>query len=103
MESVQALLAAQAADAIVGFLHRVHCQERDAVPSARVEYKDNDAFNAYVDGANEQVKIFDLIYLPSEVLFAVDQEAYRDLLAGYSPEETMVESALPVEAAVTTP
>src|SRR2546423_922793 len=27
MESVQALLAAQAADAIVGFLHRVHRQE----------------------------------------------------------------------------
>lgn len=85
MESVQAILAAQAADAIVGFLHRVHRQERSPLPTARLEYDDNDDFNSYVDETNEQVRIFDLIYRPSEVLFAVDQEAYRDLLSGYEP------------------
>lgn len=84
MESVQALLAAQAADAIVGFLHRVHRQSA-LVPSARLEYDDSEDFNSYVDEANEQVKIFDLAYRPSEVLFAVDHAAYRDLLADYAP------------------
>jgi hypothetical protein len=83
MESVQALLVAQAADAIVGFLHRVHRQVRNALPRSRFEYDDNEEFNYYVDEANEQIQIFDLMYRPSEVLFAVDQEAYRDLLAGF--------------------
>jgi Abortive infection C-terminus len=36
MESVQALLAAEAADAIVGFLIRVHQQDRTPPPSLRV-------------------------------------------------------------------
>ncbi len=85
MESVQALLAAQAADAIVGFLHRMHRQERGPLPSARLEYDHNEDFNAYVDEANEQVRIFALAYRPSEVLFAVDHEAYRDLLTDYKP------------------
>jgi hypothetical protein len=85
MESVQALLAAQAADAIVGFLHRVHKQEREEAPSTRLEYEDNEDFNFYVDDANDQVQIFDLTYSASEVLFMVDREAYRDLLAGYEP------------------
>src|SRR5687768_13018449 len=42
MEGVQALLAAQAADAIVGFLHRMHRQERASPPSARAEYDANE-------------------------------------------------------------
>lgn len=49
MESVQALLAAEAADAIVGFLHRVHRQNRTPLPSPRAGYEVNDSFNAYVD------------------------------------------------------
>ena len=53
MEGVQALLAAQAADAIVGFLHRVHRQERVTISSIRLAYEDNDGFNTYLDDANE--------------------------------------------------
>jgi hypothetical protein len=94
MESVQALLAAQAADAIVGFLHRVHRQERSSLPSARLDYDDNGGFNSYVDEANGHVQIFELTYRPSEVLFAVDQEAYRDLLAGYEPEAPEADTAV---------
>ncbi len=86
MESVQALLAARAADAIVGFLHRAHLQGRAALPGVRLEYDDNPRFNEYVDEANEVVRIFALEYRPSEVLFRIDEEAYRDLLAGYAPD-----------------
>jgi len=85
MESVQALLAVQAADAIVGFLDRVHRQERAASPGVRLVYDDNEAFNSYVDETNAMVRIFDLEYQPSEVLFSIDPEAYRDLLSGFEP------------------
>lgn len=93
METVQALLAAQAADAIVGFLDRVHRQERQAISIAGREYEDHQGFNAYIDAANEQVRVFDLIYRPSEVLFAVDQEAYRDILANYEPDAEINDEA----------
>jgi hypothetical protein len=88
METVQALLAAQAADAIVGFLYRVHRQERAGPRFLRLSYDDHEVFNAYVDEANEVVRVFDLEYRPSEVLFGIDQEAYRDLLSSFDPEVT---------------
>ena len=86
MESVQALLAAQAADAIVGFLYRIHRQERAPVQASQLVFDDNETFNGYVDEANTVVRIFDLEYRPSEVLFNCDQEAYRDLLSGFETE-----------------
>lgn len=86
MESAQAGLAAQAADAIVGFLHRVHRQEHSPSSGLGLEYDNNESFNTYVDTSNSQIQIFELTYRPSEVLYAVDQEAYRDLLAAYEPE-----------------
>jgi hypothetical protein len=86
MESMQALLAAHAADAIVGFLHRVHTQERTTVVGPQLEYNTNEDFNSYIDEANEQVQIFELTYRASEVLFMVDRQAYRELLADYEPE-----------------
>jgi hypothetical protein len=79
MKTVQALLAAQAADAIIGFLHRVHRQER-AAPAPMLEFDDHPALNAFIDDANPTIRIFDLEYQPSEVLFRVDLEAYRSLL-----------------------
>ena len=85
MEAVQALLAAQAADAIVGFLHRIHRQDQSALAAVALRYEDNEGFNDYVDDEHEEVKIFELKYRPSEVLFRVDLEAYRDALAGYEP------------------
>lgn len=92
MESVQALLAAQAADAIVGFLHGVHRRERAPLPGLPRAYDDSKAFNTYVDEANAVVQIFDLEYRPSEVLFSVDPEAYRDLLSRFEPVGTEAES-----------
>jgi hypothetical protein len=86
MEGLQAVLAAEAADAIVGFLYGVHRQEWATHSGLRVSYDHNEAFNSYVDESNEVIRIFELEYRPSEVLFRVDQEAYRDLLSGYEPD-----------------
>jgi hypothetical protein len=89
MESVQAVLAAQTADAIVGFLHRVHIQERSLLETGSpLGYETNETFNNYIDEANAVVAIFDLEYRPSEVLFSVDHEAYRDLLSGFDLDDT---------------
>src|SRR5437867_10201165 len=41
LETVQALLAAETADAIVGFLHRVHQQDRNPPVRPRLTYNDN--------------------------------------------------------------
>lgn len=83
---IQALLAAQTADTIIGFFHRLHLQDRTQ-PGPKLAYEDNVEFNDYVDEANEAVRIFDLRYQPSEVLFSVDLEAYRTLLAEFDIEE----------------
>lgn len=45
MESVQAFLVAEAADAIVGFLYRIHHQDRMVSQSPRKTFDDNYVFN----------------------------------------------------------
>jgi hypothetical protein len=88
MEGVQALLVAQAADAIIGFLYRVHRQDLTRPKAVKLEYRDNPDFNEWLDEQCEPVRILSLPpYRPSEVLFSVDQEAYRDLLADYEAED----------------
>jgi hypothetical protein len=87
MEGVQALLVAQAADAIIGFLYRVHSQDllRPRIPP--LGYDDHPNFNEWIDEQCEPVQILSLPpYRPSEVLFDVDQDAYRDILSLYKEE-----------------
>ena len=86
MESVQALLAAEAADTIVGFLHRVHRQHRPSKTAQRPSYKDNPAFNDHVDEAHGALRIFGVELRPSEVLYAMEPESYRVFLAEFEPE-----------------
>ena len=95
---MQALLAAQAADAIVGFIYRAHRQAIVGPPAPILEYDDNPEFNALVDEAHEPSRIFGLEYRASEVLFNIDIEAYRDRLAGFEADDAEV---APVEQATT--
>ena len=44
-------------------------------------------FNEWIDEQNQIVRIFTLEYKPSEVLFGIDQEAYRDLLTDYEAKD----------------
>ncbi|MDO8723349.1 MAG: abortive infection family protein [Syntrophales bacterium] len=86
MEGVQALLAAQAADAIIGFLYQVHRQDRLRPGSMPLGYNDNPDYNEWIDEQNERVRIFTLEYKPSEVLFGIDPQGYRDLVNDYKRE-----------------
>ena len=81
MEAVQALLAAEAADSIVGFLHRVHRQDR--TPSLGPTFENNGAFNDHVDESCGPVTIFDVELRPSEILFQMEPESYRIYLAEF--------------------
>lgn len=87
IEQVQAEFAARAADAIVSFLYKSHRRYLGVPPTRAITYTDNPELNEYIDTNNDPVYIFDLRYSPSEVLFNVDLEAYRDLLADYRQEE----------------
>lgn len=99
MASAQAMLAAQAADTIIGFLHRVHRQAEAVLTSTKLTYDDNSDFNDFLDYANDPIQIFSLEYKASEVLFNVDQEAYRDLLANYGDDEAASNNRLGKSAA----
>ncbi len=83
MEGVQALLAAEAADTIIGFLHRVHRQDRTSLPAARASFDDNFAFNESLDEAFSPFRIIDVEFRPSEVLFTLEPETYRIYVADF--------------------
>jgi hypothetical protein len=104
MESVQALLAAEAADTLVGFLYRVHRQDRTPRPSPRALYEANVAFNESVDEAHGMIRIFDVEFRPSEVLFQMEPETYRIYFTEFEPEADLVDAnAAPDGAAESTP
>ncbi len=77
MESVQALLAAEAADTIVGFLHRVHRQDPTPPRSLLSVFGDHTEFNDTVDEEHGMIQIYDVQFRPSEVLYQMEPESYR--------------------------
>ena len=86
MESVQAMLAAEAADTIVGFLHRVHRQDRIPPPSPRALYDENEAFNESVDETHGPIRILEIELRASEILFQMEPESYRIYAAEFDEE-----------------
>ncbi len=85
MEGVQALLAAEAADTVVGFLHRAHRLDRTPAPPTAT-FDDNFAFNDSVDETCGPYRIFDVEFRPSEVLFTLEPESYRIYLAEFDDD-----------------
>jgi Abortive infection C-terminus len=93
-EVTHAQFAARCADAVVSFMIGVHKSsgQQAAANESGLDSDDSTAFNQWVDESNDPVRIFDLTYQPSEVLFRVDPEAYRAALLDYeaqgsSPDE----------------
>jgi len=87
LEWVQALMAAGAADTIVGFLFRVHSQDRVTPASHALQYDENEDFNASVDETHEMVRIFSEEFRPSRVLYELAPEPYRLYLADFDAQE----------------
>ena len=86
MEAVQALLAAETADTIVGFIHRVHRQDLTPPPSPRARYEANTVFNDSVDEAHGTIEIYEAQFRPSKVLWELEPETYRVYLAEFDAE-----------------
>lgn len=84
LESIQAILAAEAADTIVGFLYRIHTRGSEVIPPTVSLYESNPDFNEYIDDAHERVSVFDEDFLPSRILFELAPEPYRSYLAEYN-------------------
>ena len=75
--------AAETADTIIGFLHRVHRQDRTSPPTARAFFDDNFAFNESLDEAFGPFRIIEVEFRPSEVLFTLEPETYRIYFADF--------------------
>lgn len=74
----QAVLAAQAADAIVSFLYRLHRDSLSRAPGDRVHYEDHKDFNDLIDQDIEPIQIGNLDpILPSRALFHADPKGYK--------------------------
>ena len=91
MESAQALLAAEAADTIVGFLYRVHrpvsTPSQSLPTSPQTQYDDHSEFNAWVDETHDMIRIFEIEFPPSKVLFQMEPESYRIYLAEFNDKD----------------
>lgn len=89
LEVIQAEFAARSADTAISFLFRAHKNYGSTEAGRRIYYPDNPKFNTYVDESNPEIQIFTIPYKPSDVLFKVDLNAYRDALTEFasSPEE----------------
>ena len=83
MESVQALLAAEAADALVGFLYRVH-RQHTAKPIARPQdVTRNVAFDEALDTECGAFTVREISLRASDALFTLEPETYRIYLAEF--------------------
>lgn len=102
METPQALMAAEAADTIVGFLHRVHRMARAPARSPRELYEANQPFNDSVDDAHGPIRILDVELRASEVLFQMEPETYRIYAADFDVDAERAEASA-TTAAETTP
>ena len=87
LEAAQARLAAQSADVIVRYLYMAHKNYQVPAKARGLRYEDNPPFNKYIDESNGAVQIFELSYQPSEVLFELDEDAYRSALSEFLTEE----------------
>ena len=83
MGEAHAVMAAQAADTIVGFLYDVHVQDLAVSASVDSSLAPNPDFDEYLNDQYEIVSILEVNFLPSEILFQVDPELYRASLEEY--------------------
>jgi len=80
----EALLAVEAADTIVGVLHRAHRQDRTPTLPPRALYEDNRDFNEAVDDSHEPGRFCEVEFRPSEVQGQMEPESHRVYFAEFA-------------------
>jgi len=91
----QAVLAARAADTIVCCLFRYHRRTLGSVPGRRLVFEELGLYNDWIDSQSDVVRVLDMAYRPSEVLYALDAEAYRNYFTEYCQSAVGEEEAAP--------
>ena len=91
MNAVYAVLAAQAADTIVGFLYDIHSQDRAAATGVESSPTRNIDFDANVDDQYGIVSILEVDFFPSEILFQIEPQSYRVLLEEFLNQALIAE------------
>lgn len=86
LEAAHALLAARSADAIVHFLYSAHKFFFAPIPETPLDLMENKDFNEYVDSLYEPIELLGGSYQASEILYRVDEFAYREALASFQVE-----------------
>lgn len=94
LEVMQALLCAQAADTIIGFLYGMHCEDRFKLSGTSLQYEDHADLNTTIDDLNSAIEILSFSgdtfrFQPSEVLFRFDAEAYRNDIVLFEEEQEL--------------
>ena len=82
----------------MSFLYRIHRDALTQTPGARVYYEDHADFNEAFDRNNDVIRLGDLEFLPSRVLFQGDHEAYRAAVLDYITERDGDDSGTPAAA-----
>ena len=77
METVHAILVAQAADTIIGFLYEVHIRGRNPSTDPMRPLNRDSEFDKFVDDNHEVVRIFQLEFPASDILFEMEPDSYR--------------------------
>lgn len=86
IDRLQAIFAARAADSVIHFLYSAHKEYPKILGTTRLHYSDNENFNAFIDDIHGSFEVLAGTYLASEVLYYVDQEAYRAGLMEYEEQ-----------------
>jgi hypothetical protein len=81
---IHGLLAAQSTDAIVHYLYELEYEQRANRDVDRLRYEHNNDFNDLFDSNWGPVSIGWYSFRPSEVLFSLDPDAYREELTKVS-------------------
>ena len=86
MDLSHAVLAAQSADTIVGFLYLVHASNLPSRPQLEFSPNRDSRFDSFVDDQHDLVRILDAEFLPSDILFEMEPNSYRIFRADFLDE-----------------
>lgn len=91
--TLHAMMAARATDAVVYFLIGAHRAGFTKSETPEINYNDNPEFNNELDAVIGLVKILDIQFRPSEIVFTLRNKTYHDALADYLASEENAQAA----------
>lgn len=92
IEMPEAEMVARIVDGVAGFIFHKHKAEDDPELAIRIHYQDYPVFNDFLNGQYDSYELNidkdrPLVMLPSQVLFMLDYEVYREMLLQFKSTE----------------